>query len=80
MSLYPDHNPRYVAYAAAHGRAPDDQLVHDHRVWSGGCMVGFMLWIAEQRRAFKAAHPEHFLHDGIVDQDAWTEWLQAVRS
>ncbi len=72
--------PRFIIYAAAYGRTAAAQLEHDEAAWPGGCMVGFMLWITAQRRAFKAAHPEHFLYDGIANQDAWTEWLQAVRS
>jgi hypothetical protein len=37
-----DWNPRYVAYAKAHGRTPDEQLRHD------GSMAGFINWIAHQ--------------------------------
>ncbi len=42
-----DWNPRYLAYAAAHGRDPDAMLAHDREAWSGGCMVGFICWISD---------------------------------
>jgi hypothetical protein len=40
-------NPRYLAYAKAHGHEgdPEGMLEHDREAWPGGCMCGFMLWI-----------------------------------
>ena len=40
-------NPRFIAYAKAHGHTPQEQLDHDDIAWSGGKMVGFMLWIRD---------------------------------
>lgn len=46
-------NPRYVAYAKAHGAAdPDEMLERDRETWPGGCMIGFSLWIQERWRVF----------------------------
>lgn len=48
MSVQADDqvNPRYQAYARAQGRTPAQQLEHDRLRWPGGCMCGFILWIA----------------------------------
>lgn len=49
-------NPRYVAYATAHGRDPDAQLEHDREAWPGGAMCGFVLWIGERWTAWRREH------------------------
>ncbi len=76
-------NPRYTAYARAHDKSPDEMLSHDKNEWPGGCMVGFMLWIGEQKKAFRDQSPEAFYVDvernvtlNIVDQKAWDRFLQ----
>ena len=46
------YNRRYLAYATAHGRAPEAMLAHDEQAWPGGKMTGFMLWISEQWQAW----------------------------
>ena len=43
-------NPRYVSYAAAHGRSPEHQLARDKGRWSGASMLPFMMWIADAWR------------------------------
>jgi hypothetical protein len=71
------HNPRYVLYAKAHGKSPEDMLKHDKEVWPGGCMCGFIIWIGKQERAFFKAHPECFFDRYLIcDQNAWTKWLE----
>ena len=76
------HNPNYVAYARAHNKTPDEMLAHDKIEWPGGCMVGFMLWIQEQKNAFREVNPGAFYRDinggltSIVDYDAWGHFLQ----
>lgn len=49
-------NPRYVRYAEAHGRTPDEMLKADVIEWPGGSMCGFMLWMNEQWRKFCMLH------------------------
>lgn len=38
-------NPRYVAFAAAHGRTPEAQREADAVAWPGGINTGFMVWL-----------------------------------
>ena len=45
-------NPRYVRFAEVHGRDPEEQLAYDNVRWPGGCMCGFVLWIAEFYRVY----------------------------
>jgi hypothetical protein len=40
-----DWNPRYAAYARAHGRTPEAQLEHDHETDAPGYMAPFMSWL-----------------------------------
>lgn len=69
-------NPRYVAYAATHGRDPDAQMRHDKARWPGGVMTGFSIFIQTKVREFAAAHPEHCIGDRVLNQDAFTKFLQ----
>ncbi len=46
-------NPRYVAYAEAHGFDPDTMLAADEVLWPGGKMCGFMVWIGERWREWR---------------------------
>jgi hypothetical protein len=45
-----DWNPRYVAYARAHGCEPEQMLVFDAERFPGGAMSGFVVWISERWR------------------------------
>jgi len=74
-------NPRYAAYARAHGMTRDDMMAHDRQKYPGGCMCGFVVWISEQRQAFLKLHPAAFLgRHVIVDQESWTEFLQTEKT
>jgi len=74
-------NPHYVAYARAHGRDADAQLASDQARddGRGASMLGFILWMSQQKTAFRTAHPEAWLDRyTIVDHAAWAAFLQAV--
>jgi hypothetical protein len=75
-------NPRFVAYAKAHGQTPEGMLQNDKEKFPGGCMAGFMLWINTMRQKFFQQHPEHCFvrvsgksFEAIANQEAWTEFL-----
>jgi len=45
-AIHGDHlNPRFEAYAKAHGHSSEEQLKLDDTEWSGGRMAGFSIWI-----------------------------------
>jgi hypothetical protein len=71
-------NPRYVAYARAHGETPVEMLARDGAAWPGGRMCGFTLWIRERWREWDRAHP---LADPDVrtaeDHASFDAWLAA---
>ena len=72
-------NPRYAAYAQAHGRTPDEMMEHDRSAWPGGCMCGFIVWMSEQKQAFWKVCKSAFLDRYTIrDQAAWTTFLQSV--
>ncbi len=71
----PGWNPRFVLYATSQGRKPQEQIDHDKTAWPGGCMCGFILWMAPLIRGFKDACPEHCVGDMIRNQDAFDLWL-----
>lgn len=60
-------NPRYVAYARAHGNDPEAQLAADRIAWPGGVMAGFTLWIGEQWAEWRA-NTGHLGRDYILTE------------
>jgi hypothetical protein len=70
-------NPRYVAYARAHGNTPEHQSALDRERFPGGRMAGFLVWLGEQHRAYTSAG----LHVGSVwtdpDHAEFDAWLLA---
>lgn len=85
MTAIDDHptprqwNPRYVAFARAHGRTPEEQAVFDDQKWPGGCMVGFQLWISQQLREAHEAGAGGVIRDlnglHVWKQGEWDAWL-----
>lgn len=69
-------NPRYVAYATAHGRDPDAMLAHDVERWPGGKMTGFLLWIGERWATWDAQRGQGRDHvRGDAEIKAFDAWL-----
>lgn len=77
MSTERKWNPRFVRYAEAHGRTPEQMLEHDREAWPGGKMVGFMLWIQGRWSEWRAANRLR-ANDvlGPADHAAFDEWLR----
>ena len=84
-------NPRYLAYCAAHGwRTPEAMLEHDKKLYPGGCMCGFILWMNEQWSDFETDHVLQARRKGhdilitsfdrsvwrLMNADAFDMWLQ----
>lgn len=67
-------NPRYVAYAAAHGRTADEQLAHDKQRPGGGNM-NYIAWITRRLEAWRQAHG--VARFGPVDREAFDAELAA---
>lgn len=74
-------NPRYLCYATAHSRTPEEQRAHDREAWPGGCAAGFILWNGERLREFERENPSAFFKrwggptNALVDHDAYDAWL-----
>lgn len=70
-------NPRYIVYARAHGKSPEEMKAHDEEAWPGGRMAGYMLWISENLTAFLCERPTIKRHMMWEDeQSAFTAWLE----
>ena len=68
-------NPRYVAYAKAHGKTPEAMLRADKFERPCGCMVGFLEWNSQKLREFRVARPEAFFGTTLSDHAAYDAWL-----
>jgi hypothetical protein len=70
-----EYQPRYVAYAAAHGMTPEAMLDWDRIEWPGGRMAGFILWVRQQWHSWAAERgvrlPEFLTQQDHDDFDAW---------
>ena len=70
----------YVAYAAAHGRGPVEQMEADRERWPGGPMAGFLAWMGERWREFHAAIGCDCGNQGARHRDEFVAWLRARAS
>lgn len=72
-------NPRYLAYARAHGEPdPEAMFEIDDERWPGGRMCGFMLWIGSMwNNFFIEVHGMKGKPDVLrqKDHDDFDQWL-----
>ena len=68
-----DWNPRYVAYAKAHDKTPEEMQASERG------MVGFILWIGGQMVEFRKAQPKAFAGYWIINHTAFDEFLGVTR-
>lgn len=71
------YNPRYVAYAAAHGKTPEEMLACDAEKWPGGKMCGFTLWTQGKWILYAKRHDLN--REFLTEEDHlnFTAWLEA---
>ncbi|MFP4453261.1 MAG: hypothetical protein ACLFPI_07830 [Desulfobacterales bacterium] len=70
------YNPRYTAYCRAHGKTLEGMQKHDRKIWPGGFMAGYMLWIQEKLQEFKIQSPGSFTCDSLTDHKGFDEFLK----
>lgn len=71
-------NPRYVEFARASGRGPQEQLDHDRAESGdrGGVMTDFILWMGARLREFRADRGyARFRSLTREDHDDLSAWL-----
>ena len=66
---------RYLAYCAALGRTPEEQLAHDRQHHRGGVMAGYIVWISSQWARFEDMHHRHLPR--TLFHDEFDRWLAA---
>lgn len=66
---------RYMQYARAQGRTPEDQIAQDRKDWPGGIMYGYTLWNTSRIREFSAHHPEAMFLGRLMDHSRYDAWL-----
>lgn len=81
MKRYPRSrwNPRYVVYAARDGLTPKQALRRDAKLYIGGKMMGFILWIDARWTEFRAL--QKMGRDDPAGDDvhaAFDAWLPTV--
>lgn len=69
-------NPRFLAYCQESGMTPDEQIEHDNKLYPGGSMCGFIVWIGEKIRIYKEKFPEERRETCILaDQESFIKYL-----
>lgn len=66
-------NPRYLAYAAAHGQSPEGMLALDAERFPGGRMAGYLIWVSQRASEYRRARG--LSHYGIIDHDDLTAYM-----
>lgn len=66
----------FKAYCVSQGRTPPAQLAHDAKEFPGGKMCGFISWMAEALKSFKASHPEAWVGPLIHDHNKKLRFLR----
>lgn len=70
------YNPRFLAYAKAHGRTPEEQERFDHnRTQKGQIDDHFTRWCMKKTQEYKLVMPKKHQELGWFDGDAFTAWL-----
>lgn len=79
-------NPRYVAYATAHGCTPEEMRAVDEERFPGGRTAGFLIWMSQRwqewakLRGYRlpASGQRTVLSDAdYADFDAWLAGIAA---
>lgn len=70
-------NPRYVNYARAHRRTPDQQLKQDAADWPGDETFGYHTWNNERLLEFNRDYLMRGNSAGRDDHHLYDEWLTA---
>lgn len=73
MNLY---TLRFAAYAKSHKMSPDEILKHDRKMYPGGVMCGYILWISKKLKEYKKLNPSAYLGNVLCDQEGFTKFLE----
>ncbi len=65
------YQKRYIAYAKAHGKTPDEMLDHDNHH-----MVNYMLWLGNGVVEYRQENPDAFTGSRLVDHDGFDRYLE----
>lgn len=70
-------NPRFVAFANAHGRTVEQQLAFGESRSDRHCRDGFLNWIEQQLKEACDAFMPFISPDSrlIIDHPGWDRWL-----
>lgn len=69
------YQDRYIAYTKANNKTVVEMEIHDNKIYPGGCMTGFILWVNENLREFKKISPVSFVGESLLDQAGFTKYL-----